>query len=73
MRGSAPPPRKRRTSVPARDLGPDGIHFRQVGPIDRAPGERSSLGYSGQWALKTVWGVGYKFELLGNKDTAAKS
>ena len=23
---------------------------------------------SDQWALKTVWGVGYKFELLGGKD-----
>ena len=26
----------------------------------RPPGENSS-----QWALKTVWGVGYKFELAG--------
>ena len=23
---------------------------------------------SGQWALKTVWGVGYKFELAENKE-----
>ena len=28
------------------------------GPAD--PGENSD-----QWALKTVWGVGYKFELKG--------
>ena len=41
--------------------------------MEREPGERSSLGYSDQWALKTVWGVGYKFELLGSKDTAPKS
>ena len=25
-------------------------------------------GASDKWALKTVWGVGYKFELLGGKD-----
>ena len=27
---------------------------------------------SDQWALKTVWGVGYKFELLGDGKQAEK-
>lgn len=36
--------------------------------MERAPGKRSFPGYSDQWTLKTVWGVGYKFELLGGKD-----
>ena len=29
------------------------------------PAERNaSWGASGQWSLKTVWGVGYKFEVV---------
>ena len=28
---------------------------------------------SDQWALKTVWGVGYKFELLGGAQQPEKS
>ena len=28
---------------------------------------------SDQWALKTVWGVGYKFELLGAAQQTEKS
>ncbi len=31
----------------------------------RDPAERNaSWGASGQWSLKTVWGVGYKFEVV---------
>ena len=58
-------PRERRQAV-RRTLGPDGIHFRQVGEIKGAPRGLRTLGEnSDQWALKTVWGVGCKFELKG--------
>ena len=33
---------------------------RLCGPAER----NASGGASGQWSLKTVWGVGYKFEVV---------
>ena len=49
------------------------ILLRQVGEMTEIPaglfekglGENGPRGDSDQWALKTVWGVGYKFELAG--------
>ncbi|HIT32003.1 MAG TPA: hypothetical protein IAC25_04135, partial [Candidatus Enterenecus stercoripullorum] len=38
-------------------------HFRQGSENQRGPQGLCPWGNSDQWALKTVWGVGYKFEV----------
>ena len=44
-----------RNSLPAREKWNGN-----GGPAER----NASWGASGQWSLKTVWGVGYKFEVV---------
>ena len=54
--------------IAASAAAPDEIHFRPArNQIKRAPTKVQRLLWetSDQWRLKTVWGVGYKFEVGG--------
>ena len=45
--------------------GRNSLPAREKRKGNGVPAERNaSWGASGQWSLKTVWGVGYKFEVV---------